>query len=283
MKTIDAATLKAWIGDGRRMTSRVRLWAFDKFQSERALLAPFPDAVRPDVVVGLPAQLGAVSGRTRHRGGSVLVSADMAPPSLSRRIEERWSCTVYNHYGLTESGWGAAVECRARQGCHVRELDLLFEIVDARGNLLPDGQWGEVVLTTLTRTACPLVRYRTEDEGRFLPGTCPCGSPLKRLEVLGRLPGKGAGGVPLRLYDVEDVLWGFPWIEDFRVFLTGPEEDPKRLTVTLAAAGNDPGSSADATVVEALRKVPGVPRDVVVKRRVLLPEESSRPKRGWGE
>lgn len=240
------------------------------------------DAVRPDVVVGLPAQLGSVAGRTRHRPESVLVSADMSPPSLRKRIEERWSCTVYNHYGLTESGWGAAVECRARQGCHVRELDLLLEIVDAKGRVLPDGQWGEVVLTTLGRAAFPLVRYRTGDEGRFLPGTCPCGSLLKRLEVIGRLPRKGAGGLPLRLYDVEDALWGFPWIEDFRVSLAGPAESPETMTVVISVSG-DPGPLAGEAVAEVLRKVPGAPGDVVVKWQVLSLLDRSRPKRDWWE
>ena len=130
----------------------------------------------------------------------------MAPASIRRRIENLWECITFNHYGLTETGWGCAVECRARQGCHVKELDLYVEIVDENGRVLPDGEWGEIVITTINRMSFPLIRYRTGDEGRILQDICPCGSPLKRIEVLGRLPRKGAGGVSLRLYDVEDAL-----------------------------------------------------------------------------
>ena len=131
---------------------------------------------------------GLRAGKTTHKPDFVLLSADMAPFSIRQRIEKLWECTTFNHYGLTETGWGCAVECRAGQGCHIRELDVYVEIVDENGQTLQDGKWGEIVVTTLGRTSFPLIRYRTGDEGRMLPGICPCGSPLKRIEVLGRLP-----------------------------------------------------------------------------------------------
>jgi phenylacetate-coenzyme A ligase PaaK-like adenylate-forming protein len=108
-------------------------------------------------------------------------------------IERAWGCEVFEHYGMTEMGLGGAMACEAHDGYHPREADLLFEIVDPRtGAPLPDGEYGEIVFTTLTRTAMPLVRYRTGDMSRFIPGPCPCGSVLKRLaRVADRKAAKG--------------------------------------------------------------------------------------------
>jgi phenylacetate-CoA ligase len=77
------------------------------------------------------------------------------------------------------------VECAARQGYHWREADLYFEIVDpVTGQPLPDGEAGEIVFTTLTRQGMPLIRYRTGDISRFLPGPCACGAVLRRLATI---------------------------------------------------------------------------------------------------
>ena len=83
---------------------------------------------------------------------------------------------------MAETGYGVAVECARHEGMHIREADLLMEVVDGEGKGLDDGEWGEIVVTTLTRRALPLIRYRTGDEGRILPGPCPCGSVLRRLK-----------------------------------------------------------------------------------------------------
>ena len=116
---------------------------------------------------------------------TVLVSSDAASPHLRSRIESGLGCRVFDHWGMTETGYGGAVECTAHQGYHLREPDLLVEIIDPRTGLsLPDGEAGEIVITTLTRTGMPLIRYRTGDLSRILPGPCPCGSIVRRLGAL---------------------------------------------------------------------------------------------------
>ncbi|HOG14278.1 MAG TPA: phenylacetate--CoA ligase family protein [Synergistales bacterium] len=242
--------------------------------------AAWIDEHQPAVIVGLPGQLVLVAGRTLHSPEFVLLSADMATPSIRERIEERWKCTSFNHYGLTESGWGCAVECLARQGCHVREFDILVEIIDSGGRSLPEGEWGEIVITMLRRLSFPLIRYRTGDEGRILPGPCPCGSPLKRVEILGRLPRKGAQGAPLRFYDVADSLWRMPWVEDFQASLRYGEGDvPEALNVTLAVT--EPYEDTPDRTARRLRMVPGVPEEVnvLVEAGDSLPHR--KPKRDW--
>lgn len=236
---------------------------------------------RPNIVVGLSAQIARIAGKTAHKPDFVLLSADIAPFSIRQRIEKLWECMTFNHYGLTETGWGCAVECHARQGCHVRELDVYVEIVDKNGEVLPDGKWGEIVVTTFGRMSFPLIRYRTGDEGRVLPKTCPCGSPLKRIQVLGRLPIIGAGGVPLRLYDVEDAIWGLSWIEDFKVSLQYADGFPVKLFLTVAVTKDMKGNADKA--VEVLRQVPGVPRNIIVKSTNLSLIQHQSPKTDWEE
>lgn len=156
---------------------------------------------RPQVLVVAPAQLeGLLHSFSRSappdlRG--VLSSSDRLEPDLKQQLRAAWNCELLDHYGLTESGFGCAVECPAHDGYHLRALDALLEVVDPRdGRPLPWGETGEVVLTTLNREAMPLIRYRTGDIASLLPGPCRCGSPLPRLgALLGRLDMDAGKGV----------------------------------------------------------------------------------------
>jgi phenylacetate-coenzyme A ligase PaaK-like adenylate-forming protein len=129
------------------------------------------------------AEASAADDAVRKSMTSILLSAEYVSDEAARRIESAWDCTVFEHYGMTEMGLGGAMACDARIGYHPREADLLFEIVDPdTGEPVPDGEYGEIVFTTLTREAMPLIRYRTGDYSRFIPGPCPCGSILKRID-----------------------------------------------------------------------------------------------------
>jgi phenylacetate-coenzyme A ligase PaaK-like adenylate-forming protein len=187
-----------------------------------------------DCLIGIPVQ---VLGLIRHENGSaipkgriksVLLSADYVPDAIVREVEAAWGCDVFNHYGMTEMGLGAAVDCRALCGYHIREADLFFEIVDPdTGACLPDGSLGEVVFTTLTRTGMPLVRYRTGDLSRFATEPCPCGTILKRLEwVRGRIEGgvRLGGDHQLCVADLDEALFPLPGLLNFQVEITGDME-----------------------------------------------------------
>ncbi|MCL2125336.1 MAG: phenylacetate--CoA ligase family protein [Oscillospiraceae bacterium] len=166
-----------------------------------------------DCAVGLPAQLFAISklfGDINLK--SILLCSDYTAGSLARSLADSWGCDVYSHYGMIESGLGGGVECAAHAGYHMREADLLFEVVDpVSGKPVADGEYGELVFTTLTRRGMPLIRYRTDDISRVIPEPCPCGSVLRRFEPVGgrygdmiRLgEGQGAPSHPMRRYDEE--------------------------------------------------------------------------------
>jgi phenylacetate-CoA ligase len=123
---------------------------------------------------------------------------------------------VYNSYGLSEMcGPGVAFECECQAGLHVWEDHFYPEIVDPHtGKVLPEGERGELVLTTLTREAMPLIRYRTRDLTRFLPGKCPCGRTHRRID---RITGRSddmliVNGVNIFPIQIEKTLMAIPEI-----------------------------------------------------------------------
>jgi len=108
--------------------------------------------------------------------------------SMRRHIESSSRIEAFDIYGLSEIiGPGVACECRRHQGLHIFEDHFYPEIVDpATGEPLPDGSEGELVLTTLSKQAMPMIRYRTRDITVLLPGQCECGRTIRRMGRIGR-------------------------------------------------------------------------------------------------
>ncbi len=208
---------------------------------------------RPHTIVGLPVQIRRLCLTAPElRPRTVLLSGDYLAESLRSTLERIWGCAVFDHYGMTESGLGFAVQCPALEGRHIRGDELEVEIVEpGTDRVLPVGQWGEIVFTTLRREAMPLRRYRTGDYGRLLPGVCPCGYTGPRLDrVLGRLAERAK---PISIYTLDERLMGWDELYDYAASLEGG-----RLTLTADLA---PGGS----LRELARRLEGLwPRDKLV-------------------
>jgi phenylacetate-CoA ligase len=108
--------------------------------------------------------------------------------SMRKHIENKSGIEAFDIYGLSEIiGPGVACECRRHQGLHIFEDHFYPEIIDSEsGEPLPDGTEGELVLTTLSKHAMPMIRYRTRDITMLLPGRCECGRTLRRMGRIGR-------------------------------------------------------------------------------------------------
>jgi phenylacetate-CoA ligase len=108
--------------------------------------------------------------------------------SMRRHIESATNIKAYDIYGLSEIiGPGVAIECACHEGLHIFEDHFYPEIIDPEtGKVLPDGQEGELVLTTMSKWAMPMIRYRTRDITALVPGTCSCGRTLRRMRRIGR-------------------------------------------------------------------------------------------------
>ena len=108
---------------------------------------------------------------------------------MRKRISEELGIELYDIYGLTEIyGPGIGISCKYDCGMHIWEDYIYIEIVDpVTGKTLPDGETGELVITTLRKQGAPLIRYRTHDLTRIIPGECPCGNTNPRIDtIMGR-------------------------------------------------------------------------------------------------
>lgn len=134
----------------------------------------------PNQIAGLARQFPKLTGIR-----SVLLSADFVSEEVRDVIHKNWGAEVFEHYGMTEMGLGCAVSCQCQSGYHVREADLFLEMISPEtGRAVPDGTWGEIVFTTLTRFGMPFIRYRTGDISRWKTERCACGSKLKLLDYI---------------------------------------------------------------------------------------------------
>jgi phenylacetate-CoA ligase len=143
----------------------------------------------------------------------LVVGAEPYSEEMRERIEAAYGAFAVNSYGLSEmNGPGVAFECPSKSGLHIWEDSYIVEVVEPETLApLPDGEVGEIVLTTLTREAMPLIRYRTRDLARVQPGPCPCGRVHRRLSrIKGRTDDmliiKGVNIYPIQ---VEQVLMAF--------------------------------------------------------------------------
>lgn len=143
---------------------------------------------KPDSFVGMPVQLLSIL-RACGKGSlkRALVSGDACPEAVLRQCEALLGSRLFPHYGSREMGLGGAVTCPAHEGMHLRENHVIAEIVDGEGRVLPWGEYGELVITTIGMEALPLIRYRTGDYTRIFGEPCPCGSALLRLDSLRRI------------------------------------------------------------------------------------------------
>lgn len=125
-----------------------------------------------------------INARTDTKLTTLIIGAEPHTEATRRVIEERLGVKAYNCFGMTEMcGPGVAFECPEQNGMHLWEDSFLAEIVDPETlEPKPIGEVGELILTPLNREGMPLIRYRTRDLTRILPGECPCGRTHIRLD-----------------------------------------------------------------------------------------------------
>ena len=156
---------------------------------------------------------------------------------MRKRIQDILGIELYDIYGLTEVyGPGIGINCKYNTGMHYWDDYLYIEIIDpVTLKPLPDGEWGEIVITTLVKEGAPLIRYRTHDLSRIIPGECPCGSCYPRLDtIMGRtddmMKSKGVNVFPSQ---IEEILKEFPEVSsEYQIRISHLEgKDTMRLYI----------------------------------------------------
>lgn len=171
---------------------------------------------RPETYIGFPVTLLSLA---RIYGEDfpikrALVSGDACPKGVMEELETVLGSKLYPHYGSRECGLGGAVTCPVFEGMHLRENHIIPEIIDENGNVLPDGEYGELVLTTIGAEAMPLIRYRTGDYTRILP-QCPCGGVTRRIDTVSRQEGI------ISIEELDSKLFHIPELVDYRTSFDG--------------------------------------------------------------
>ena len=166
---------------------------------------------------------------------TLVIGAEPHSEDTRRRIEEMLGVKAYNSFGMSEMcGPGVAFECPEQNGMHIWEDYYIGEIVDPDTlEPVPDGEVGELVLTTINREAMPLLRYRTRDLTRILPGSCPCGREHKRLD---RMKGRSDDmiilkGVNIFPIQIETVLMKYPELASDYLITLETRDDNDMMTV----------------------------------------------------
>jgi len=211
-----------------------------------------------------------------------LIGAEPHTEEARQRIEYLLGVKAYNSYGLSEmNGPGVAFECLAQNGMHVWEDAYIPEILNPRTlEPVPDGEIGELVMTTLTRRGMPILRYRTSDLTRFVPGTCVCGRNHRRIDrILGRADDmliiKGCNIYPMQ---IEQVLLSFPEVGQNYLILLESEDGMDMMRVQVEIR--------EEFFVEDVRALRGLQEkiarrlrdEILITPRVELVQTNSLPK-----
>ena len=172
---------------------------------------------------------------------TLFIGAEPHTDEQRRRIERLLGVKAYNSFGMTEmNGPGVAFECQEQNGMHLWEDNYILEIIDPDTlEPVPDGEIGEMVLTTLDRTMMPILRDRTHDLTRILPGDCPCGRTHRRIDrIKGRTDDmfiiKGVNVFPMQ---VEKILVKYPGLGSNYLITLDSEGDNDVMTVDVELDG----------------------------------------------
>lgn len=212
---------------------------------------------------------------------TLIIGAEPHTEAQRRRIEEMLGVKAYNSFGMSEMcGPGVAFECKEQNGLHIWEDYYLVEIIDPE-TLQPvkEGEVGELVLTTLNREAMPLLRYRTRDLTRILPGECPCGRNHVRLD---RMQGRSDDmiilkGVNIFPMQIEAILMQFKELAtDYLITLeTKESNDEMVIEVELNEFSTDDFAYLHGLTREITRQLKD---EILVTPRLKLLPKGSLPK-----
>jgi len=244
------------------------------FQEQQQFIEKFGTTVifgTPSYVYNL-AQECDLPQKNKDKMKAILVGGEGLPEHRRTIIEERLGGEVYINYGLNEVGGGIGSECRLHNGYHVFPSPHI-EIVDPKtGEPVDTEEYGELVATTLTREAMPLLRYRTGDMTRMLDGDCDCGLKLPRIDYLkGRADDKVIIGAAEKYYPINfDLLFDpIPEIKDYWIEISTKNDKDALLIYVLA---DKPSKKLEEKIIETCYSLDSIKIDIETTKTLNEPE-----------
>ena len=202
---------------------------------------------------------------------------------MRKRISTELGIELYDIYGLTEIyGPGIGINCKYDTGMHYWDDYLYLEIIDPQtGKNVPDGEWGEIVITTLVKEGAPLIRFRTHDLSRIIPGECPCGSKFPRIDVItGRsddmMKIKGVNVFPKQ---IEEILGTFPELSSEYQIRISHLDGKDSMRIYVEASGSNDFKALQQKIAAAVKSKIGFTPIVYVVELGFLPRSEKKSKR----
>ncbi len=218
----------------------------------------------------------------------LITGSERSGEKIRERIIDALGVEFYDIYGLTEVyGPGIGINCQHGHGMHVWSDYVYLEIINPEtGELVPDGEWGEIVLTTLQKEGAPLIRFRTHDLSRIIPGECACGhNEHPRLDTLtGRSDDMmKIHGVNVFPAQIEEILATFPELSSEYQIRISHLDGRDTMRIYIEAPGSvDWAQTAEAVAARAKSKIGFTPLIKIVELG-FLPRSEKKTKRVFDE
>lgn len=202
---------------------------------------------------------------------------------MRQRISSELGIELYDIYGLTEIyGPGIGISCKYNNGMHYWDDYIYIEIIDpVTLKPVPDGEMGEIVITTLVKEGAPLIRYRTHDLSRIIPGECPCGCKHPRLDtIMGRTDDmmkiKGVNVFPSQ---IEEVLREFPQLSSEYQIRISHLEGKDTMRIYVETDGTEDFAELAQQIAEKVKSRIGFTPLIKIVEIGVLPRSEKKTKR----
>ena len=206
----------------------------------------------------------------------IISTSEPLSESMRAKLQNAWGCNVLDVWGMTEFGLACAIECDERKGLHTDEANLLFEVIDPdSGKRVPDGKLGELVVTSLTAEATPLIRYRTRDMAAMVSPPCGCGAKFNRklLKPSGRMDLQFKVGMGYKIYPVmfDECLFTNENIIDYQMKIT---KEGFKDVLTFEVESKDQSEDTRNSIIDAISRImeidDGIKDDLIDVPRVTF-------------
>jgi len=240
---------------------------FDNTENQIASIKSF----KPDMIMGSAFRIWRITQEAKNYHtlnqlgvNKIFITSEYLSDPMRNFMETWWHAKVFHHYGMSEPGFVIGIECEAHEGFHYNESDLYFEIIDPiTGQVVEDDNYeGELVLTTLNRTAMPLIRYRTGDIARITREKCSCGTEI--LVRIGKLPKRQGMDVIIGGNEViysslfDEALHQFENLVDYRIFIH--DQSGKDVLECVSEVLGQPTHEVEAELLRLLKTIPAINR-----------------------
>ncbi len=244
------------------------------FQDQKKFIEEFETTVifgTPSYVYNLAKEIG-LSERSKGKMKAIMMGGEGLPEHRRKIIEERLGGEVFLNYGLNEFGGGIGSECKAHNGYHVFPSSIL-EIIDPQTEeLVEDGEWGELVLTSLSREAMPLIRYRTGDISRIILGNCECGMKLPRIDYIkGRADDRVIIGAAEKYYPIvfDKLFDSITEVQDYWIEIIREDERDTMKVYILTKNGS---KSLEQKIIDKLYSLDSIKVDIETTKTLNKPQ-----------